>query len=512
MDRRQFVKSTGAATVSAALTGCATMSARKQTASNSRPNIVILLADDMGYGDVSRLNPESKIPTPNMDSIGKNGITFTDAHSPCAVCTPTRYGILTGRYCWRSSLKQGVLHGYSPLLIEPTRMTIASMLKQKGYRTGCVGKWHLGLGWKTKSGQVIEKHSRELRDDIDFTQPTSNGPNSVGFDYFFGIPASLDMEPYCFVENDRVVDPPDDIVAYSEYPAFYREGPISPGFTFESVLPTLTNKAIRFINESAKSEQPFFLYLPFASPHTPWVPNDFVKGKSRAGVYGDFVYETDLAVGRILNALKQNGVEDNTLVVLTSDNGAYLDHIGEFNNGVSGEGYNFGHQSNYIYRGQKGDAWDGGNRVAFMAKWPGHIQANSWSDEPIGLVDLMATMADITGSTMTEEAAPDSFSIKAAMRNQKYDAPIRPPHIVQSSRGVFCIRDGDWKLIMGRGSGGFTKPAIVKPKPGEPIGQLYRINQDVGEEKNAYNEYPEVVERMTKLFEQFYQQGHSRVG
>lgn len=505
MKRRQFVQCAAGA-LSAAAAGCAS-APRRTAAGPSRPNIVILLADDMGYGDLSCLNPESKIPTPNMDRLSREGISFTDAHSPCAVCTPTRYGILTGRYCWRSRLKRGVLWGWSDPLIEPERTTIASMLKRRGYRTGAVGKWHLGLGWQTRDGAP----NPENGENIDYSKPLSGGPTELGFDYFFGIPASLDMEPYCYVENDRLVEAPTAHTERVEYPAFYRAGPIAPGFEFNQVLPDFTNKSIDFIDDCVQNHpnQPFFLYLPFASPHTPWVPNDFVHQKSRAGVYGDFVYETDWAVGQVLDALERNGIADDTLVILSSDNGAHIGHIGDHNNGVSTGDNNFGHSANYIYRGQKADAWDGGHRVPFIARWPGRIEAGAENDETICQTDLMATIADITGIRLREGEAPDSYNIRAVLEGGAYASPARGPVIVQSSRGVFCIRDGEWKLIMGRGSGGFSNPRTIEPGPGEPEGQLYHMGRDPGEQRNLYSDYPEIVARLEAEFNAIHDQGHS---
>jgi len=454
-----------------------------------KPNIVVILADDLGYGDVACLNADSRIPTPNIDRIAGEGIRMTDAHSPSAVCTPTRYGLLTGRYCWRTRLKSGVLWGYSPNLIAPQRLTIASMLKQHGYHTACVGKWHLGLGDREKT---------------DYTQPFRPGPNDLGFDYFFGIPASLDMEPYCYVENDRPTMALTEKVAASKRweGGFWRAGPVAPDFKHGEVLSTITEKAVGFIDGhvSADTGQPLFLYFALTAPHTPIMPEERFKGQSGAGDYGDFVVQVDWSVGEILKALDRHGLSDDTLLIVTSDNGSDLRH-------ESRERYD--HRSSYHFRGQKADAWDGGHRIPFIARWPGHIQAGNASDETVCLTDIMATCAAVVDEPLPDNAAEDSYDILPALTGLSLAGPIREATIHHSVDGMFAIRHGRWKLILGRGSGGFTKPQRITPGPGEPVGQLYDLETDIGEQNNLYPERPEVVARLTALLDKYRAQGHS---
>ena len=329
-----------------------------------RPNIVIILCDDLGYGDIQCLNSEGKIPTPRVDQLAAAGMIFTDAHSGSSVCTPTRYGIMTGRYSWRSRLKSGVLGGMSPRLIEQDRLTLPQMLKDQGYHTACIGKWHLGMDWSLKTGEegfddTIEKGEAGWR--VDYSKPIRNGPNSVGFDYFFGIAASLDMVPYTYIENTRVTDLP---VKDKAFPMMLgakpetRRGPAAADFEAEDVLPKLTRKAVEYIHqrsEEAKGGKPFFLYLPLASPHTPIVPTEEWQGKSGLNPYGDFVMQTDWSAGQVLQALQENGLEQDTLVIFTSDNGCSPQ-------AGFAELKSKGHQPSYIFRGAKADIYDGGHR------------------------------------------------------------------------------------------------------------------------------------------------------
>ncbi len=452
------------------------------------PNIVLILADDMGYGDPRCYNPASKIPTPNIDRLAKDGMRFTDAHSPSAVCTPTRYALLTGRYCWRTSLKRGVLQGYDPLLIEPGRITIASVLKERGYATACVGKWHLGFG-------------RDAR--VDYEKLLSPGPNSVGFDYFYGIPSSLDFPPYVFVENDRPTERPTATIATSESQrtgggGFWRAGAISPGFRHEDVLPRTTEKAVEFIRKQ-DDNRPFFLYIPLTAPHTPWMPAAKFRGKSGAGSYGDFVAQTDDSVGEILRALKEKRLDRNTLVILTSDNGAHW---------LPEDISRYGHKSNLNWRGQKADIHEAGHRVPFITRWPGRIRASTTCDQLAGLVDLFATFADLAGATLPDDAAEDSFSLVPLFKRR--NQPVRESLVHHSGDGVFAIRSGEWKLIEGLGSGGFTPPRAPAPQPGGPEGQLYDLTADPGETKNLYLDRPDQVTRLKALLSRIRTIGRTR--
>ena len=467
-----------------------------EAAKPARPNIVFILADDMGYGDLRCYNDKSKVPTPNMDRLAKQGMRFTDVHTPSSVCTPTRYGVLTGRYAWRTRLKRGVLFGDSPALIDTKRMTLASLLKKAGYHTAGVGKWHLGLGAAVKT---------------DYFKPLHPCPTDYGFDYYFGIPASLDFEPYVYIENDRAVAPPTMKIAASKQvrqggKGFWRAGGIAPGFKHAEVLPTITEKAVGFIERHAKTraDKPFFLYFPLTAPHTPWLPTKPFRGKSGAGAYGDFVAQVDFTVGKVVETLDRLKLAENTLLVLTSDNGAHW---------TPGDIEKFGHRANRHLRGQKADAWDGGHRVPFIVRWPGVVKPGTESDQLLCLTDFFATAAEIVGKKLPAEAGEDSFGFLSLLKGESVrnrERPIRDAVVHHSAAGMFAIRKGNWKLILGRGSGGFSLPRKIKPKPGEAQGQLYDLSKDPSEQRNLYLKHPQVVKSLTALLDGYKKNGHSR--
>jgi len=485
-----------------ALTSCSIESKDEKISSPNLPNIVVILADDLGYGDISALNDESAIKTPNLDSIINKGMHFRDAHSNSAVCTPTRYGLITGRYAWRSRLKDGVLWGYDPPLIEKERVTVASLLKQSGYQTACIGKWHLGLGWQAKDPDkpIQTKYTWTVEfqegDDsnVEFSKPV-HGPTELGFDYSYIIPSSLDMSPYVYLENGLVTELP---TAFTEGKredkdgrgVFWRSGEVSPSFDFYNVLDHLTNKAVDFILGQKGEQDPFFLYFPLTAPHTPWLPNEEVTGKSNAGRYGDFVTQVDNVVGLILNVLEKSGHADNTLLIVTSDNGSHW---------TESDKEQFPHKANYIFKGQKADIYEGGHRIPFIACWPGKIPANSISDQTLSLTDLMATFAALVKKPMAEGAGEDSYNMLPAMLAQNQSNSIRPYTIHHSASGHFAIRRGRWKLISQLGSGGFTVPVKVEAAPGEAAGMLFDLENDPGETRNVYSNYPEIVEELTEL-------------
>ena len=461
------------------------------------PNIVFIMADDMGYGDVGCYNPESKIPTPNMDRLATEGMRFTDAHTPSSVCTPTRYGVLTGRYCWRSRLESRVLWGYDHPLIEPSRVTVASFLKDHGYATACVGKWHLGLGWTTKDGNEgpwpdrsrDEPHGAGWR--IDYAKPLRGGPTSLGFDYFFGIAASNNMPPYCFIENDRIVGNPSVI----KDPLHYgnTKAPMVPGWDDSRYGPIMTEKAVRFIerHHAERPEQPFFLYFPSQAPHRPCVPPDFARGKSKAGRRGDMVFEFDWSVGQVLRTLERLGLSDQTIVFVTSDNGAtpgdtFPPESKKRNGNIHGRTY--GHKSCGAWRGYKSEIWEGGHRVPFLVRWPGQVRAGAVSDELICLTDLLATVADILGQKLPEGAGPDSASILGALRNEPLSKPTHEAVIHHDYAGRFAIRQGDWK---------FVAPALrpTRRQNGDQA-LLFDLQADPGETTNRITDRPEVAERL----------------
>ncbi|MBN1909916.1 MAG: arylsulfatase [Pirellulales bacterium] len=480
-----------------------------------RLNIVFILCDDLGYGDVACNNPQGKIATPRLDRLAAEGMRFTDAHTTSSVCTPTRYSVLTGRYNWRSRLQRGVLGGLSPRLIEPGRMTVAEMLRRAGYHTACIGKWHLGMNWARKKdpekkfADAIEKGKEGW--NIDFTRPITGGPNAVGFDTFFGIAASLDMVPYTFIENDRVTALPTVDRAFPMMPGkkgTTRRGPGSPKFEAIDVLPTLTRKAVEYIAQRASPEaggKPFFLYLPYASPHTPTLPSPEWQGRSGLNPYADFVMQNDACVGQVLDALAKHGLADNTLVVFTSDNGcspwADFETLGKK-----------GHDPSYIYRGHKADIWDGGHRVPFIVRWPGKVSAGTTSGQLVSLVDFMATCADITGTTLPEDAAEDSVSLLPVLLG-KAAGPVREALVHHSIQGKFSIRQGRWKLELCPGSGGWSEPRDPKArKQGLPSIQLYDISADPAERHNVQADHPDVVKSLTTLLQQYVTTGRSTPG
>ncbi|MFI3293597.1 MAG: arylsulfatase [Rikenellaceae bacterium] len=473
-----------------------------------KPNIIFILADDMGYGDVSGLNENSKIHTPNLDKMINQGAYFSDAHTSSSVSTPSRYAILTGRYNWRSRLKQGVLSGYSRHLIPTNRTTMASMLKRANYTTGCVGKWHLGWDWHyTEKPTNIDNLSAEGKGVIDYSKPITNGPVDLGFDYFWGIAGSLDMPPYVWVQNDMATAAPDHEFEGSSGYAFCRKGPTGPDFVHDQVLPTLTDKAIDFVKENGKKKDPFFLYLPYPAPHTPILPTDEWLGKSNTNQYGDFVMFVDHEVGRLLTALEDLGIDENTIVVFTTDNGCST--TARFN-----ELHPLGHYPSYIYRGNKADLFEGGHRVPCLVQWPAGIKAGSRSDQTICMTDFFSTFADIAGVDIADNEGEDSFSLKRVFDNTSYSDPIREATIHHSITGEFTIRCGDWKLLASPSSGGWSapRPSNKEALVGLPSIQLYNLRTDPGEKENVQDKHPEKIEEMFALLRKIIADGRSTEG
>ena len=439
--------------------------------SSTPPNVVLIMADDMGYGDVRSYNAHSAIPTPHMDALASDGMRFTDAHSPSGVCTPTRYGLLTGRYAWRlPRLTSGVTWGYDPLVIDTSRVTIADIMSEAGYHTAVIGKWHLGLG---------------SSDSTHYDEPLVPGPRSLGFDYFYGIPASLDMDPYVWVENESVTSPPD---GYAENPEgccanFWRSGAIASDFDHADVLPVIAQRAADYIRSSANTDTPFFLYVPLAAPHTPWLTSEEFMGTSDAGIYGDFVVMVDDAIGKIMSALDETQQVKETLFIVTSDNGAYWPP-------PYSDPYE--HQPNYTWRGMKADIHEGGHRIPFIARWPTVIEAGSTTDQLIVLTDFFSTLADITKSNHDGQ---DSHSFYPVFHG---GTGTRTEAIHQSFDGMLAIRQGEWKLIDGQGSGGFTN--VVIPPDALPR-QLYNLDSDPAESSNLYETYPQIAERLLAMLD-----------
>ncbi|MDX1283585.1 MAG: arylsulfatase, partial [Draconibacterium sp.] len=400
------------------------------------PNIIYVLADDLGYGDVACFNSEGKIKTPHLDKMASEGMMFSDAHTSSAVCTPTRYGILTGRYNWRSKLKSGVLGGASPALIPESRETVASILKKSGYHTAFIGKWHLGWNWAKNEDNTI-----------DFSKPVEKTPNSNGFDYAYGHCGSLDMPPYVYVENGKSTAIPVDKTENTDYQGFWRKGLTAPDFVHEEVTPHFFEKSFEYIKEQSKTENPFFLYLPLPSPHTPILPTDKWLGKSGLNPYADFVMLVDDYMGQLAEVIKETGIEENTLVIFTSDNGC--SPRADFEDLIAK-----GHNPSSTFRGHKADIFEGGHRVPFIVKWPKAIAAGEVCNQTICTTDLMATCAAVTNQKLVDNAGEDSFSMLPLFKNPESKEFNREATVHHSINGSFSIRKGIWKLILCPGSGG----------------------------------------------------------
>ncbi|MCA9139926.1 MAG: arylsulfatase [Planctomycetales bacterium] len=477
--------------------------AESKANSATRPNIVFILADDMGYGDVQALNPKSQIATPNLNRLAEEGMVFTDAHSPSAVCTPTRYATLTGRYSWRSRLKRGVLNGYSEQLIERDRPTVASHLLRNGYDTAVIGKWHLGLGFQ-----------KDQRGQWDWSKPLDYSPVDAGFNDSLVIPASLDFPPYVFIDGHQITGLPDRTQPAQSFPAFLRKGELGSDFSISDCLDRLTNRASQYIRSHAGNEQPFFLYFPLTAPHKPVMPHERFTGATKLGPYGDFVTQVDWTVGQILAAIDESKIAEKTLVIYTSDNGSFMrrqsdpkdaDHVSDETVQAFYEG---NHTANGPWRGTKADIWEGGHRVPFFARWKGTISPGSTCSTPICHVDLFATAADLSGEKLpaADQAAPDSFSIVPLLRgneNQFRRAPI----VNHSANGTFAIRDGKWKLVFSDGSGGREKPS------GNPFGtpwKLFDLSTDPTESNDLAMSHGDVVARLSSELMRFFANDKSR--
>lgn len=466
----------------------------------ARPNLVFVLADDLGYGDVGALNPSSKIPTPHLNRLAKEGACFTDAHTPSSVCTPTRYGLLTGRYCWRSRLKNGVLNGYGAPLIEEGRPTVADLLQAAGYRTAIFGKWHLGLEWPRVDGE------------IDFEQPVGGVPNRNGFEHSFIIPASLDFPPYVFIENGQVTAPVTAEQPAQRFPAFLRKGPIADDLKMELAQDRIVQECTDWIREAAQGDAPFFAYLPLTAPHKPVLPAPRYRGVTELGDYADFIVQVDAAVGRVLAALDESGVADNTLIFVSSDNGSFMYRVDDpskpsHEQDVKVQGYHPEvHTANGPLRGTKADVWEAGHRVPFLVRWPGRVEASSRPDQTVCLTDFYATCADLVGAPPAELGGEDSFSLLSIFRGE--ERFVRAPVIHHSAAGMFAIRDGDWKLVAGNGSGGRQAP---RGKPFEEPFQLFHLGQDLGETQDRIALEPDRAAAMRALLQAMRDAGNSHV-
>jgi len=492
--RRHFMKQAAMAGIAAAVPALAFSAQRK-----SKPNIVLILADDMGIDSVAALNEKCGIPTPHLDRLLTQGMHFTDAHSGSAVCSPTRYGVLTGRYSWRSRLKRGIVGQWERPLIEDDRLTLPGMLKQEGYNTACIGKWHLGWHWPKKDGGYTNKLK-----EIDFSKPTGGGPCTAGFDHYFGDDVP-NWPPFVWIGDDTTQGIPNTQLTFEKH--YYSNNGIGvQGWTPEHVLPKITDRCVEHINTNAGKKEPFFLYFPMTSPHTPIAPSKAFLGKSGISPYADLLMQTDWCVGQVLEALEVNGVADNTLVIFTTDNGTSpkcdFDQLRENKTDLQNH-----------WRGMKADGYEGGHRVPFIVRWPGKIKPGTKSDQTISLVDIMATCAEAAGVTLPDIAAEDSVNLMPILKGAKVKGPLHEAVICHSAAGVFVVRKGPWKLQFSAGSGGWSLPKDNEAlKQGLAKWQLYNLSIDPKETKNLLNDYPEKVKELTGILRGYIEKGRSTPG
>lgn len=479
------------------------------------PNIVIIYADDMGYGDLNTQNQASKIPTPHLDKLASEGMRFSDAHSSSGICSPSRFALLTGSYHWRR--QHGIVGAFGKPFFHDSDFSLPQMLKGKGYRTACIGKWHLGWNWDFKnppSGKVMQWGKMRdvyLPEDIDWTQPISGGPLDRGFDYYFG-DGTINFPPYAWVENDRILEAPTEVMDIHDI-GFdtkegnweFRPGPKVKDWNPYEVLPTLSQKTSDWIR-SQDGKQPFFLYFALPSPHAPIIPNDEFDGSSEAGGYGDFMVQTDWVIGQVLKALEEAGLEENTLVLFSADNGpeAYAWERAE----------KYGHFSMGDFRGLKRDVWEGGHHVPFLVKWPGKIEAGTVSQEFISQVDVMATLAKITGVELPEDAAPDSYDFTPVLFGQEYPSPLRAAGIHNTYASIWAIRQGDW-LYINDSTGGHRKlpdsfKALRDYEDFNSPGLLFDMANDAEQRINLYEKFPEKIAELDSLLQEYRKSSRTR--
>ncbi len=468
------------------------------------PNIVIMYADDMGYGDLGILNPDSKIPTPHLDTLAREGMRFTDAHSSSGICSPSRYALLTGTYHWRKF--HDIVHSFGQPVFDG-ELTLPEMLRRQGYQTACIGKWHLGWDWNAiRVGPPTVEKIGAKPEDYDWSKPIPGGPTARGFDYYFGDDVP-NFPPYTWIENDRILAMPTEKNIADPVPEEGapegRPGPMAPGWKLDAVMPRLTEKAVAWIAAQKESAKPFFLYFPWTSPHTPIVPTSEFKGKSGAGPFGDYVHQSDWSAGQVLKALEDNGFRDNTLVIFASDNGP--------------ESYaypriqKYGHRSMGPLRGLKRDIYEGGHRTPLVMRWPGVIPEDSVCDSLIGQVDLMATIAALTEFALPDDAARDSFDLTPLLRGQSPQPPLRTEHVHNTSADHYAFRQGDWVLIDAP-TGAISKvpdwynQECGYPPDGRPQA-LYNLREDIGQRKNRIDEFPDKATAMKQALEHLRQHG-----
>ena len=482
----------------------------------AEPNILFILADDLGYGDVGCYNPESKVPTPNLDRLAADGMRFTDAHSPSTVCTPTRYSILTGRMQFRTGMK-GVFTGAGgPCLIEEGRLTLPQMLRDKGYTTACVGKWHIGMSFFDKEGKRITNQRLEGVKQIDYSRPIPDAPIHRGFDTFFGTVSCPTTDwLYAFIDGDRIPVPPTKIINKKKLPnhAYSRDcrpGMVADNFDHEEVDLVFLRKSREFLEQHVKTKpgKPFFLYHSMQAVHLPSFPAEQFKGKTQAGPHGDFIFEMDYIVGELLKTLEELGVADNTLVIFASDNGPEVQAVNDMRK-------TYNHDGARPWRGVKRDQWEGGHRTPFIVRWPGKVTPGTTSDQLLSLTDVMATCAEITGTVLPNNAAEDSYNMLPVLLGTQGNTPVRRFMLEQTIFLEMSIRDGQWKYLDHQGSGGNNysriklKPYALEDTDPQAPGQLYNLETDPSETTNLYSRYPEIVRGMKAQLEAFKSSGRS---
>lgn len=479
---------------------------------DSRPNILILYADDLGFGDLGCYNEKSKIPTPNLDRLASEGMRFTNGHSSSGICTPSRYALLTGRHHWRDF--DGIVNAFGSSVFAPERLTLPEMLQEKGYATAAIGKWHLGWDWaaiRKPDAKPIGEGRRQSwgAEAFDWDKPIPDGPLAHGFDHYFG-DTVINFPPYCWIEDDKVVRAPDVMMDTAKWKEIKegnwecRPGPMISDWDPYENIPETTRRAVKYIEEQKDEEKPFFLYFAFPSPHAPIIPNDEFDGKSEAGPYGDFVYETDDACGRILKALEESGQAENTIVVFSADNGpekyAYA------------RDEKFGHWSAEPLRGLKRDIYEGGHRVPFIVKWPGTVEAGTVTDALVSQIDFMATFADLLSYELPDDAAEDSHVLTPLLTGRA--DVIRDTHIHQTFSEKWAIRHGDWLLIEGKDGYHSGRVKAWEGKRGYPAddngeSELFNLANDIGQKKNLAEEEPSKVAELSALLAKIREQGYS---
>lgn len=483
------------------------------------PNIVFILADDLGYGDVGCYNPDSKIPTPHLDRMAKEGMKFTDAHSPSTVCTPTRYSLLTGRMAFRTGFRSVFAGVGGPCLIEEDRLTLPEMLRKKGYTTAMFGKWHIGMSFFDKEGALIKNRGLEGVKKVDYSRAIPDGPIHRGFDHFFGTVSCPTTDwLYAYIDGDHIPVPPTGLLDKTNLPKHpysrdNRGGLIAPDFDLEEVDLVFLEKSREFLRSHVKEQpkKPFFLFHSMQAVHLPSFPADQFKGKTNSGPHGDFLFEMDWIVGELLKELKDLGIDDNTIVMFGSDNGPEVPTVIAMRRDHQ-------HDGARPWRGVKRDQWEGGHRTPFIVRWPGKIEAGSVTDEIVSLTDVFATCASLVGAGIPNEAAEDSFDFLSVLKGEKLEKPVRPYLLQQTIKLDLSIREGKWKYLDHLGSGGnnYTregewgmKQYALPEKDPEAAGQLYDLEKDPGETTNLYSKHPEIVKRLKEMLEESKKSGRS---